>query len=229
LIDKALNQRQVFAVLRKADEQHINAIKSRADVCVVDLTAEKATIGCVVMASGLSKRFGKNKLLESLSGKLVAQYAVDNALSCDFDKRLLLTRIPQVKEQFESQLPCILHDKPTRNEAIKLAVENMPDVDGIMFIQADQPLVSSDSINNLIFAFRQNPTLSLRLAYGDKQAAPTVFPKRLFESLLTLPPHRGGNYIFLNGETPQLIFAERECELFDIDTPEDLQTIEKFI
>jgi CTP:molybdopterin cytidylyltransferase MocA len=141
----------------------------------------------------------------------------------------LLTRIPQVKEQFNSQIPCLLHDKPTRNEAIKLAVENMFDLDGVMFIQADQPLVSSDSINNLIFAFRQNPTASFRLAYGDKQAAPTVFPKRLFGSLLSLPPHRGGNYIFTSGETPQLIFAERECELFDIDTPEDLLDLTKFV
>jgi CTP:molybdopterin cytidylyltransferase MocA len=108
-------------------------------------------------------------------------------------------------------------------------VENMQGVDGIMFIQADQPLVSRDSIENLIFACRQNPQASFRLAYGDKQAAPTVFPKRLFKSLLTLPPHHGGNYIFKTCETPQLIFAERECELFDIDTPEDLLALAKFI
>jgi CTP:molybdopterin cytidylyltransferase MocA/nucleoside-triphosphatase THEP1 len=229
LINKAFDQKQVFAVLRKAEEQHINAIKSRSDVCVVDLTAQNAKIGCVVMASGRAKRFGKNKLLQNLSGKLVAQYAVDNAISGNFDKCLLLTRIPEVKEQFQNQLPCILHDKPTRSEAIKLAVENMCDMDGIMFIQADQPLVSGESIANLIFAFRQNPTKSFRLAYGDKQAAPTIFPQRLFNSLLTLPPHHGGNYIFSCGETPQPIYAQRECELFDIDTPEDLLALSKFI
>jgi molybdenum cofactor cytidylyltransferase len=229
LLNKAFNQRQVFAVLRKANEEHILAIKARTDVCVVDLTAEKAKLGCVVMASGLSKRFGKNKLLEPLSDKLVAQYAVDNATFCHFDKRVLLTRLPQVKEQFNSQIPCILHDKPTRNEAIHLAVETMQDMDGILFMQADQPLVSSDSIENLIFAFRQNPLASFRLTYGDKQASPTVFPQRLFGSLLTLPPHHGGNYIFSNGETAQSIYAERECELFDIDTPEDLLALAKFI
>jgi molybdenum cofactor cytidylyltransferase len=229
LIDKAFNQRQVFAVVRKAEEAHINEIKSRPDVCVVDLTAEKIKIGCVIMASGLSKRFGKNKLLETLAGKLVAQYAVDNAIFCNFDKRILLTRIPQVKEQFGTQITCILHDKPTRSEAIKLAVENMQDMDGIMFMQADQPLVSFGSIENLIFAFRQNPSTCFRLAYGDKQAAPTIFPKRLFDNLLSLPPHHGGNYIFSNGETAQSILAERECELFDIDTPEDLLAIAKFI
>jgi molybdenum cofactor cytidylyltransferase len=229
LIDKAFDTRQVFAVVRKSNEAHITTIKSRSDVCVVDLTADKVKIGCVVMASGLSKRFGKNKLLESLSGKLVAQYAVDNATACNFDKRILLTRIPQVKEQFEHQITSILHDKPTRDEAIKLAVENMQDMDGIMFMQADQPLVSFDSIENLIFAFRQNQSSCFRLAYGDKQAAPTIFPKRLFGSLMTLPPHHGGNYIFANGETAQSIFAQRECELFDIDTPEDLLAIAKYI
>jgi molybdenum cofactor cytidylyltransferase len=228
-LDQAFRQRKVFAVLRKANEPHLNALKSRSDVCVVDLTAPKVKIGGVVMASGLSKRFGKNKLLENLSDKFVAQYAVDNATKCHFDKRILLTRIPQVKEQFNSQIPCLLHDKPTRNEAIKLAVENMQDMDGVMFIQADQPLVSSDSIENLIFAFRQNPSASFRLAFGDKQAAPTIFPQRLFGSLLTLPPHHGGNYIFMNGESPQSIFAQRECELFDIDTPEDLLSLTKFI
>jgi CTP:molybdopterin cytidylyltransferase MocA len=47
--------------------------------------------------------------------------------------------------------------------------------------------------------------------------------------LLHLPDNRGGNYIFESGEVPQLIFAERECELFDIDTPEDLSALIKFI
>jgi molybdenum cofactor cytidylyltransferase len=97
-----------------------------------------------------------------------------------------------------------------------------------MFIQADQPLVSKVSINNLIFAFRQNPDKSFRLAYGDKQASPTVFPKRLYKSLLNLPPHHGGNYLFTNGETPQLIYAERKCELLDVDTPEDLLALTKY-
>jgi molybdenum cofactor cytidylyltransferase len=229
LIKTALDTRKVFAVLRKADEKHINEIKSRNDVCVVDMTAPEVKIGCVVMASGLSKRFGENKLLAPLSGKFVAQYAVNNAISCNFDNAILLTRIPQVKETFESQIQCILHDRPTRNEAIALAVEKMCDMNGIMFMQADQPLVSKDSIDNMIFAFRQNSSSCFRLAYGDKQASPTIFPSRLFEALTTLPPHKGGNSIFATGETAQSIFAQTEHELFDIDTPSDLQFLQTLI
>ena len=35
-------------------------------------------IGCVVMASGLSARYGKNKLLEDLGGRAVILRAVDS-------------------------------------------------------------------------------------------------------------------------------------------------------
>jgi molybdenum cofactor cytidylyltransferase len=225
LIYMALNTRTVYAVVRKCDESHINAIICRNDVCVVDLTTKDVKLGCVVMASGLSTRYGKNKLLEDLCGKYVAQYAVDNAIYGPFKKCLMLTRLPPVKAAFERQITCILHERPTRSGAIALAVENLADMDGIMFIQADQPLVSADSIANMAFAFRQNPTACFRLSYGDKQAAPTIFPKELFNRLLGLPEHKGGNFLFANGVTATSIYAQDDWQLCDIDTPSDLQMI----
>jgi CTP:molybdopterin cytidylyltransferase MocA len=153
---------------------------------------------------------------------------VANALKGDFCDQVLLTRSPEISDEFSNKIPTLLHDKPTRAEAIALAVQRLSACDGIMFLQADQPLVGEQSIQNLLFAFRQNANACYRLSFGERQASPIIFPARLFDRLKNTPPHHGGNYIF-QFEQACPIYAERQEELFDIDTPADLQLLESFL
>ena len=69
-----------------------------------------------------------------------------------------------------------------------------------------------------------------------------LFPKGQFARLRQLPPGRGGGYLLrqLAAETPGdafdgtsgpvcLVSAQKECELWDIDTPEDLGRIAAYL
>jgi molybdenum cofactor cytidylyltransferase len=227
-INKAFDTRPVYAVLRKSNCPHIQKILSRTDVCAFDMTAKEKKLGCVVMASGISKRFGKNKLLEEFKGNPLASYAVENANQNVFDKSVLLTRLDGVEEEFRSKIKVVRHELPTRGEALSLGIKLLNDMDGVMFLQADQPLVSRDSIINLATAFWQNPERCYRLSFGEKQGAPIIFPKRVFAKLMQTGG-KGGHTIFNESEKPVPIFAEREIELFDVDTKEDLENLKKLM
>lgn len=47
----------------------LDALRARNDVFVYDLDHPLLPIGCVIMASGLGKRFGSNKLMADFNGK----------------------------------------------------------------------------------------------------------------------------------------------------------------
>ena len=66
---RLLRQKRVAAVLRSQDLPFLNELKAREDAWVVDLDRPFGNTGCVVMASGLGKRFGGGKLLAPFGGR----------------------------------------------------------------------------------------------------------------------------------------------------------------
>ena len=60
-------QKRVIAVLRSQSTPFLDALRARDDVYVYDLDHPVLPVGCVIMASGLGKRFGSNKLMADLT------------------------------------------------------------------------------------------------------------------------------------------------------------------
>ena len=61
-VRQLMNRKQVVAVIRKQDIPFLNELRSRPDVFLIDLDQPFDHSGCVIMASGLGKRFGSNIL-----------------------------------------------------------------------------------------------------------------------------------------------------------------------
>ena len=57
---------------------------------------ENRTIACIIMASGLSERYGKNKLLEKLGGREVILHTADSLAGAEFSP-VTVTRSAEVK------------------------------------------------------------------------------------------------------------------------------------
>ena len=53
-------------------------------------------IGLVIMASGLGKRFGRNKLMEELDNRPIVKWIIDSTDGL-FDRRIVVTRSADVK------------------------------------------------------------------------------------------------------------------------------------
>ena len=63
---------RVLAVVRKQDTPFLRALCADPDAFVYDLDCPVPPLGCIVMASGLGRRFGGNKLMAELNGRPLA-------------------------------------------------------------------------------------------------------------------------------------------------------------
>ena len=206
------------------------------------LMASDLRIGCVLMASGMGKRFGSNKLLATYKGRTLFSCACAIAASVPFSKICVITRHPEIATLCQKRaLPFVLHDKTDRNEVVALGVSTLlsntndtPDaalLDGILFLPCDQPCIRPTSMKRLCSAFSGQPDHICRLSYTNAAGetipgSPVLFPRQFFQELQNLPPKKGGS--FLAKKYPlQVTYvpAEDPLELFDIDTPEDLSRL----
>ena len=188
-------------------------------------------IGCVIMASGLGKRFGGNKLLCDFHGEPMIQRILDATGAVPFAGRVVVTRYPEVAQirQFQ-RISCVLHDLPLRSDTVRLGVERLsadcPELDGILFAAADQPRLKAERIAALCGAFRENPISICRLSFQGTPGSPVLFPRHCFDELLHLPEGKGGSAIIkAHPELVRLIEVSDPRELMDADTPQALEQL----
>ena len=183
-------------------------------------------IGCVIMASGLGKRFGGNKLMADFHGKPMIQRALD-ATAGLFAERVVVTRHEQVADLCREQhVDVVLHDFPNRNDTVRLGLEALGDLDACMFLPGDQPLLRRETVAMLLESRKENPDSMIRPAYEDMEGSPVLFPSWTFPELLDLPEGKGGGVVIKNHpHALHRVSIADPFELADADTPEILETL----
>ena len=182
--------------------------------------------GCVIMASGLGKRFGGNKLMADFHGKPMIQRTLD-ATEGLFTRRVVVTRHESVAALCREQgVEVVLHDLPGRNDTVRLGLEALGDVNCCMFLPGDQPLLRRETVALLLETWKENQGGILRLAYEDTEGSPVLFPAWSFPELKSLPEGKGGGFVIRNHPNEVLrVFAANPFELADADTPETLELL----
>ncbi len=177
------------------------------------------------MASGISKRFGSNKLLQNFCGRPLFTYILESTEKI-FAERVVVTKHTAIAEYCNNNnISVILHELPGHNDTIRLGLSYFePAPKGCIFCPSDQPLLSAESLSSMAEDFSHNPQSIVRLRHNNQDGSPVIFPRELFDKLLTLPPNCGGGLIMQkNPDRIRYVSAGNEYELFDIDTPDDLK------
>ena len=187
-------------------------------------------VGCVVMASGLGKRFGSNKLMADFGGSPMFLKALEASKNL-FEHRVVVTRHKEIAQLCETQnVPVILHDLPHRSDTIRLGLEALGDVDACMFLPADQPLLRPETVNLLVAQWETDRENILRPSHNETPGTPVIFPSWAFEELLSLPEGQGGAWVINNhSEKVSSIQVENSRELMDADTPETLDILRSYL
>lgn len=203
------------------------------EIFCVRLDAPFGQLGCVVMASGLGRRFGGNKLMAGLEGKPLLQYALD-VTDGIFARRVVVTRHPAVADLCRSQkIKTVLHGEPSRSDTVRLGMEALagePELSGVLFCPADQPLLRRETVLSLALCAAGCPEKIWRPAWQGKPGAPVLFPRWAFAELCCLPQGQGGGAVLRRypgrvGLVP--VCSARELE--DVDYPCDLETVRAFL
>ncbi|MBE5038622.1 NTP transferase domain-containing protein [Subdoligranulum sp. DSM 109015] len=227
---RLLDKKRVAAVLRSQNLPFLNELKARPDACLVDLDRPFGNTGCVIMASGLGRRFGGGKLLAELDGRTLLDRVLD-ATEQGFSRRVVVTRDAGVEALCLARgVPCLRHSLPLRSDTVRLGLEFLTKdspLDACAFFPGDQPLVRSQTVHALLLAAAGEPGAIWRLGYGQQAGAPVVFPRTLFGELRALPAGRGGGAVAAaHPELVRVLPALSPAELRDVDTPADLAELE---
>lgn len=187
-------------------------------------------VGCVIMASGLGKRFGGNKLMADFNGKPMLLQAL-NASRNFKENRVVVTRHEDVAKLCrEHGVRVVLHDLPHRSDTVRLGLEALGDVDACMFLPADQPLLRPETVDLLISHWETNPQSIVRPFCEDIPGSPVVFPGWAFPQLRDLPEGKGGGWVIK--QHPECVAAlpiSDPYELMDADTPETLEILRQMV
>ena len=182
----------------------------------------------IYLAAGNSRRFKEDKLHALFKGKELYLYGIDTL------KQLLKYRndieIIVVSNTIDTQEKGIHSYKRGISYSIKAALNHINQKDDyqMMFMVADQPYLSYQTLNKMIDTFNQSSYSICSLMFKDRVGNPVIFSKEYFNELYSLKEDQGGRTIV--NKYPQECFyfiIENEKELYDIDYQSDLQKLIK--
>ena len=190
-------------------------------------------LGCVVMASGEWRRLGSSKLTAPFAGSTVLEHTLA-ALPSDLLDVRVVTRSADVAALAEScGATAVLHDGPLQSDTIRAGLAAIGDAPACLFVPGDQPLLSEASVRALVLTAAENPDAIIRLAHDGAPGSPVIWPCDCLDELAALEGDVGGSELLRTrphlASRVILVEAARACELLDIDTPEQLEELERYV
>ena len=186
-------------------------------------------IGCVVMAAGSASRFGENKLAASAGGKTLIARALDAVPADMLEAVCVVTRFREFCEEAALRgYRWVWNGRPEDgiSRTIRLGTDALAGTcDAIVYQVADQPHLKRESVAALVELYRAHPGSIAALAHHGVRGNPCIFPRDLYPELCALTGDTGGAAVIKRHPDRLLLLEADADELFDVDTPEALQTI----
>ena len=182
----------------------------------------------VVLAAGLSKRFGlKNKILEKINGKTLIETILDRLIQIDSNKNNIVViggnNYNSLKKTLNKYDVKVFYNKNYKNglgSSVSFIFKKKINKNGIMFIPGDMPLISIKDFEKLINTFVQKKNKIISPCYKKKIGNPLIIPKIYFNLLKNLKKDEGARKVL-----PSKEFIHVPCgygTIFDIDTKYEL-------
>jgi len=119
---------------------------------------------CVIPARYSSTRL-PGKPLADIAGKPMIQHVYERAKMANRPATVLIATdhklVYEAVESFGGQAMMTSPDHPTGTDRLAEVAENFPDVDVIINVQGDEPLIEPKVIDDLAAAFDHNPELNM--------------------------------------------------------------------
>lgn len=220
---------RVLAIVRKQDTPFLRALCADPDAFVYDLDCPVPPLGCIVMASGLGRRFGGNKLMAELNGRPLASHALALAAAPVFAGRIAVTRSAEVEALCRAGgFPVLRHAEPRRSDTVRLGLTALlaqqPDLQGCVFLPGDQPCLTRQTLEALAIGAAPD-TIRRPAAPDGTPGSPVLFGRDYFAALLHLPEGSGGSAVLRAHPQAIRLLPTPAAELRDIDTRSDLEAL----
>jgi len=186
-------------------------------------------ISAIVMASGLSKRMGKDKLHLEINSKKIYEYVLETISQYNFYETIVAAKDDDIIREAEKLgFLGVKNEKyyMGQSESIKISLENLSNADGYMFFVADQPFIKLATVEKLCDEFNKNPGSIIVPYYNGIKGNPVIFPRILKDQLMAIKNDSGGKTVINNNQDKVIkVDIETTDEFMDIDTIEDYESV----
>ncbi|MCB7480162.1 nucleotidyltransferase family protein [Christiangramia sediminis] len=192
-------------------------------------------IGVVILAAGSSSRLGFPKQLVEYKGKALLQRMVDLVKSLTFDSRILVlgSGVDKIKSQVKPGNITVIENNNWEEgmaSSIRLglakALESEEELDHLLILLSDQPLVTKRQIEELIDLQINKNSRATFSEYDGDIGVPAIFSSSIFPDLEKLQGDHGAKkMIYREGFKYETLKLEEAN--FDVDTMNDVELLKK--
>lgn len=202
------------------------------------MSSIESTVG-IVLAAGMSKRFGQTKQLLRLGDKYLLEWVLDAALASRLSRIVLVLghEHERIKQLLGSginrpRLQVVINERYAEGQSHSLraglaALRRR--FSSVMFLLGDQPRVKSATIDYLLDRFRESQKPICVPVYRGIRGNPTIFDRSMYGKLMAIEGDVGARNVIR--EHPQCVLNveldDPEC-FEDIDVPSDYAELKKY-
>ena len=172
-------------------------------------------ICAVVLAAGLSRRMGVQKLLLPFGGKTVIAHIVDQLLASTIDKVHIIVghQAENISAELSGRAISIVKNPNYKSgmlSSVRCGLQNLPEkCRAVMVVLGDQPSITTGLIDKMLRSFATTEKSILVPRYKGKRGHPILFSSLYRDEILT---HYGN--VGLRG----LLHSHTE-DIFELDVP----------
>ncbi|MEJ2011388.1 MAG: selenium cofactor biosynthesis protein YqeC [Anaerolineales bacterium] len=181
----------------------------------------------VVLAAGGSKRFGRQKLLESWHGEPIIRHVVRTALQAGSCEVVVVSgaegsRLREALADFPVELVHNPNWAQGQSTSLRLGLQTVAArAEAVLFMLGDMPLVEPALLQALfdMHSFTLAPVIAP--SFAGRPGNPVLFDRVTYHALLAIRGDQGGRAIY--EEFPPRMVEWGDSAAFDVDSVEDLR------
>ena len=191
---------------------------------------ESTNIAIVILAAGASKRMGTPKQLLSWDNTTLIEHVIQTAVSVSAKEVVVVLGANHnvLSDKIKHYPITLLYNDDWKlglGSSIATAVNYfkklMPNIDGLLFMLADQPFIVSDYLKAMIQSFFVDDKQILATSYDDgKYGVPVLFDNFYFNELSKLNDDHGAKLLLKKYKSHVTALTPPKLNV-DLDTLED--------
>jgi molybdenum cofactor cytidylyltransferase len=185
-------------------------------------------VAIIVLAAGSSSRLGQPKQLLRLSGRPLLERTLDVARATQLEPRILVVGgyADEVLANLDTATFDVVHNPEYQTgqaSSLRAGIAALPgDVDGVVIMLGDQPLVQPWLVDDLADHFNPAQSVAVRPRYEDGPGNPILLARSLFPELLQIEGDTGARGV-LQGHRDRIVERDwgNQRAPRDVDSMED--------
>jgi molybdenum cofactor cytidylyltransferase len=187
----------------------------------------------VILAAGVSKRLGFNKLTLKINRESVIRKAVLPFISAGIGRIFIVTGI-QSQDIHEGLAGCAVEFIENKDcalgmsSSVKASLPFITDEEGVFFHLGDKPFLEKEMIFNMIDMYRLSREKIIVPVFNGEKGHPVLMDVSLYsEEIKSLQGDKGLREIIEKHAADVIFIKGNEGSLYDIDTTEDVERLKE--